>query len=185
MVTSVLNDTTAKMTGAIEALKRELAGIRTGRASPALVERLQVQYYGTPTPLNQLANISASEARLLVIQPWDKSSIVHIEKAILASELGLNPSNDGNVIRLNFPPLPEERRRELVKLAHRRVEEARVEIRNHRRDALNDLKERQQQKVVSEDEGKRGQEEIQKLTDRYIVEADRVGELKEKEILEV
>lgn len=174
-----------KMTKAIEVLKKDLAGIRTGRASPALVDRLTVEYYGVPTPLNQLANVSAPEPQLLVIQPWDKSMIAPIEKAILKSELGLTPTNDGRVIRLAIPRLSEERRRELVKVVRRRAEEGKVAIRNCRREAVEDLKELEKEKLISEDEMKRGQERIQKVTDHFIEEVDRIAANKEKEILEV
>lgn len=174
-----------KMGKAIEALRRDLVTIRTGRASPALVERLTVEYYGTPTPLNQVASISAPEARLLVIQPWDKSVMPLIEKAILKSDLGLNPSNDGRVIRLAIPQLSEERRRDLTKVVHRKVEETRVAIRNLRREGVDDLRDFEKEKLITEDDFKRGQERLQKLTDRYIEEAERVGLAKEKEIMEV
>lgn len=185
MVEDILNEAEDRMRKAVEALRRELTTIRTGRASPALVDRLMVEYYGTPTPLNQLANISTPEARLLVIQPWDRNAIQPIEKAILKSELGLTPSNDGRLIRLVIPQLTEERRRELVKVVRRKVEEGRVAVRNIRRDALEDLKEAEKEKLISEDDFKRAQERLQKLTDRYISETDRVGEVKEAEVMEV
>ena len=184
MLGDLLAETSAGMSDAIEALKRDLAGVRTGRASPALVERLQVPYYGTSTPLNQLATISTPEARLLVIQPWDKSAMSDIERAILASDLGLTPNNDGNVIRLNIPPLTEERRRDLVRLARRRVEEAKVEVRNRRRDAISDVRQFQQEKLFSQDEAKRGQDDLQDLTDSIIAQIDLVGDAKEQEIME-
>ncbi|MDA8219763.1 MAG: ribosome recycling factor [Dehalococcoidales bacterium] len=178
-------ETESKMRKTIDALKRDLVTIRTGRASPALVERLNVEYYGAPTPLNQLAGISAPEARLLVIQPWDQSVLPQIEKAILKSDLGLNPSNDGRVIRLVIPQLSEERRRDLVKVVHRKVEEARVALRNLRRDGVDELKDYEKEKLITEDDLKRGQDRFQKLTDRYVEEAERVGKAKEEEILEV
>lgn len=184
MLGDLLAESSAGMSDAIEALKRDLAGFRTGRASPALVERLQVPYYGTSTPLNQLATISTPEARLLVIQPWDKSAMSDIERAILASELGLTPNNDGNVIRLNIPSLTEERRRDLVRLARRRVEEAKVEVRNRRRDGISDVRQFQQEKLFSQDEAKRGEDELQVLTDSFIAQIDLVGDAKEQEIME-
>ncbi|WP_416210019.1 ribosome recycling factor, partial [Anaerolinea sp.] len=173
------------MKGAIQALEENLAGIRTGRASPALVERLQVEYYGVPTPLMQLASISAPEPRVLMIRPFDTSSLRLIEKAIMASDLGLTPNNDGKVIRLNIPPLTEERRRELVKVVHARLEESRIAVRNVRRDMVKDLRDFEKEKLISEDDLKKGEEELQKLTDRYIQEIDAIGQKKEKEIMEV
>ena len=174
-----------RMKGAIQALEEDLGGIRTGRASPALIERMQIEYYGTPTPLIQLATISVPEPRSLLIRPFDASSLKSIERAILASDLGLTPNNDGKSIRLNLPPLTEERRRELVKVVHNRVEEARVAARNVRRDSIRDLREFMQEKMISEDELKRGEDELQKITDQYIEEINVIGERKEKEILEV
>lgn len=184
-IAGTMTDTENKMRKAIEVLRRELVTIRTGRASPALVERLTIDYYGVPTPLNQLAGISAPEPRLLVIQPWDRNVLPLIEKAILKSDLGLNPTNDGRVIRLVIPQLSEERRRELVKVVHRKVEEGRVAVRNLRRDAVEEIKDFEKEKLITEDDLKRGQEQLQKLTDRYIAEAERVGHAKEQEILEV
>lgn len=184
-IESTAADSENKMRKAVDALRRELVTIRTGRASPALVERLSVEYYGVPTPLNQVASISAPEARLLVIQPWEKNVLPTIEKAILKSDLGLNPSSDGRVIRLVIPQLSEERRRELVKVVHKKVEEGRVAIRNLRRDAVEELKEFEKEKLITEDDLKWGHERMQKLTDRYIEEAERVGLAKEEEILEV
>ena len=184
-----INDTAAetesKMHKAVDALRRDLITIRTGRASPALVERITIDYYGVPTPLNQVASISAPEARLLVIQPWDRNTLPLVEKAILKSDLGLNPTNDGRVIRLVIPQLSEERRRDLVKVVHRKVEEGRVAIRNLRREGVDELKDLEKEKLITEDDLKRGQERLQKLTDRYIEEAERVGHSKEEEILEV
>lgn len=175
----------AHMKSAVQALEEDLAGIRTGRASPALVERLHVEYYGTPTPLIQLASISVPESRSLLIKPFDPSSLKAIERAILASDLGLTPNNDGKSIRLNLPPLTEERRRELVKVVHNRLEEARVAVRNIRRDSIKDLREFEQEKLISEDDLERGQEEFQKLTDKYVEEVNQVGLHKETEIMEV
>ncbi len=185
MIDDIIAETEEKMKKANEALKRELGNIRTGRASPGLIERLQVEYYGANTPLNQMASITAPEARLLVVQPWDKNAMGPIEKAIQKSELGLNPNNDGKVIRIAIPPLTEQRRKELVKIVKSKVEEGRVAIRNVRRDHMNDLKELVQEKLVSEDEDKRAHEKIQQLTDRYIHEAENIGSHKEQEILEV
>jgi ribosome recycling factor len=178
-------ETEAKMRKAVDALRRDLVTIRTGRASPQIVERLAVEYYGVPTPLNQVASISAPEARLLVIQPWDRNVLALIEKAILKSDLGLNPTNDGRIIRLVIPQLSEERRRDLVKVVHKKVEECRVAMRNLRRDAVDELKELEKEKLITEDDLKWGHERLQKLTDRYIEEAERVGSAKEEEILEV
>ncbi len=184
MVEDVLKEAEAKMQKAVEAARRELVTIRTGRASPALVERLPVEYYGQPTPLMQLSTITAPEPRLLVIQPFDPNAIPMIEKAILKSELGLNPSNDGRVIRIILPQLTEERRRELVRLVHRKTEEFRVAIRNIRREALEDLRELEKEKLISQDDHRRAQERLQKLTDRYIGLIDNLEREKEKEILE-
>lgn len=183
MIENVLKDTEAKMSKTIEILGRELATIRTGRASPALVESIKVDYYGVPTPINQLASISAPEARLLIVQPWDRTALGSVEKAILKSDLGLNPSSDGNVIRLAIPPLTEERRKELVKLVHRKVEESRVALRNLRRDALEHLRRSEKDKQFSKDELERAQEQLQKLTDRFVAEAGKKGEEKESELM--
>ncbi len=185
MVDDVLADVEKRMRASIEALKRDLANIRTGRASGALVENLQVDYYGAPTPLNQLASITAPEARLLVIAPWDKGSIGAIEKAVQKSELNLNPSNDGKVVRIPIPQLTEERRRDLTKLVRQRVEEDRIAIRNIRRDGINDVRELEHEKMVGADESKRAQERLQAITDRHIQEADQIGAQKEQEILTV
>ena len=175
----------AHMKSAIQALEEDLAGIRTGRASPALVERLHVEYYGMPTPLIQLASISVPEPRSLVIRPFDATSLKAIERAILSSDLGLMPNNDGKVIRLNLPPLTEERRRELVKVVHHRLEEARVAVRNIRRDSIKDLREFEQEKLISKDELEHGEEELQKLTDKYVEVINVVGLNKESDIMEV
>ncbi len=185
MAADILSDAEAKMHRAIDNLRKELAGIRTGRASPALVDRLTVEYYGVPTPLNQLANVSAPEARLLVIQPWERNMIPAIEKAILKSDLGLTPTNDGRLIRLAIPQLTEERRRELTKVVRRRAEESRVAIRNVRREAHDDLRELEKEKLISEDDAKRALERLQKITDAMIVEVDQTAQKKEEEILEV
>lgn len=180
----VLAQTEQRMKRAIEAEKRELVAIRTGRAAPALVEQIPVEAYGVPTPLIQLATITAPEPRLLVIQPWDKSLLKAVEKAILASDLGLTPANDGTVIRLPIPPLTDERRKELVKLVHKKVEDARVEIRTHRRHAADDLHKREKGEGVSADEMRRLLDQLQKLHDRSILQAEEVGGAKEREILE-
>lgn len=172
------------MRKSVEVLRHELATVRTGRASPAIVDRITVDYFGAATPINGLATISAPEPRLLTIQPWDRQSIGAIEKAIQRSDLGLNPTNDGTIIRLVIPQLNDERRRELVRLVQRRVEESRVAIRNCRRDALEDLRKEEREKALSEDELKRGQERLQKLTDQSIAQADEVGKSKEREIME-
>jgi ribosome recycling factor len=173
------------MRGAIQVLHDDLGAIRTGRASPALVEKLPIEYYGTPTPLMQLATIGVPEPRSLMIKPFDPSTIKIIEKAILSSDLGLNPNNDGKVIHLNLPPLTEERRRDLAKHVHHRLEESRVAIRNIRRDAHNDMRDFEKEKLISEDELARGEEDLQKLTDRYIEEVAEMGKKKEFEIMEV
>ncbi|MCX8060989.1 MAG: ribosome recycling factor [Anaerolineales bacterium] len=185
MLNDVYKEAEARMKGAIQSLEDDLSGIRTGRASPALIERLQVEYYGVSTPLVQLATISVPEPRMLLIRPFDSSSLKAIERAILASDLGLTPNNDGKTIRLILPPLTEERRRELVKVVHNRVEEARVAARNVRRDSIRDLRELQQEKLISEDELQKGEAELQKITDRYIEEINKIGERKEREIMEV
>ncbi len=185
MLNEIYKEAESRMKGAVQALEEDLAGIRTGRASPALVERLQIEYYGSPTPLVQLASIHVPEPRSLLIRPFDASTLKAIERAIIASDLGLNPNNDGKNIRLNLPPLTEERRRDLVKVVHHRTEEARVAIRNVRRDSIKDLHEFEQEKLISEDERERGEKELQKLTDRYIEEVNAVGLRKENEILEI
>ncbi|MCX6060541.1 MAG: ribosome recycling factor [Chloroflexi bacterium] len=181
----LLKDADSRMRGAIQSLSEDLAGVRTGRASPALVERLSVDYYGTPTHLIQLATISAPEPRSLMIKPFDLGSIKDIEKAIRASNLGLNPNSDGKVIHLNLPPLDEERRRELVKHMHHRLEEARVAVRNIRRDLHNDIRDYEKEKLITEDDLKRGEEDLQKLTDKFIEDIGKHGYNKELEIMEV
>ena len=185
MIKDVMDDAEIRMGKAIDALRRDLGSIRTGRASPSLVERLPVEYYGSSTPLNQLAGISVPEPRLLVIQPWDRGSMGAIEKAIMKSELGLNPSNDGQVIRLAIPPLTEQRRKDLIKVVHSRVEDGRVAVRNVRRDGIEHVKKLVQAKEASEDEQRRAQEQLQKLTDRYIAAIDERGKGKEAELSEV
>ena len=185
MVNDALADADGRMKGAVRALEDDLAWIRTGRASPALVERLPVEYYGTPTSLMQLATISAPEPRLLTIRPFDQGSIKDIERAIQASDLGLTPSNDGKLIRLSIPPLTEERRHDLVKIVHSRTEEARVAVRNVRRDVHNDLREFEREKLISKNELERAETGLQKLTDDYIEKVNRAAEKKEQEVLEV
>jgi ribosome recycling factor len=174
-----------KMQRAVEAMERDFAGIRTGRASTALVERITVEYYGTQTPLNQVASISTPDAHLIVIQPRDRSVLSAIEKAITKSDIGIMPNVDGTVVRLNVPPLTEERRREMVKHVRRRTEEGRVEVRNHRREAADRLKKALRDGELSEDEERRELENLQKLTDRYIEAIDARAERKEAEVLEV
>lgn len=173
-----------RMDKAVQALKRELGTLRAGRATPSLLDRVHVDYYGSPTPLNQLANINTPDSRTLMIQPWDKSSLSEIERAIQKSDLGLTPANDGSLIRLTIPPLTEERRVELVKLTKKFGEEAKVAIRNIRRDANDDIK-KLEKTDISEDESRRHQEDIQKTTDKFIAEVDKVLAAKEKEIMEV
>ena len=185
MIKDILKEAESRMNGAVQSLQSDLAVIRTGRASPALVERLSVVYYDTPTPLMQLASISVPEPRSIMIKPFDPSSLREVERAILASDLGLTPNNDGKSIHLNLPPLNEERRRDLVKVVHARVEESRVAVRNVRRDTQNDMRDFEKEKLVSEDELKRGEENLQKLTDRFIEDINKAGQEKEKEVMEV
>jgi ribosome recycling factor len=185
MIDELLDEIRQRMQKSVDVLHDDLMGIRTGRASPALVEKLPVEYYGTLTPLNQMASIAVPEPRLLVIRPWDPSALSSIERAILKSDLGLTPMNDGKLIRLSIPRLTEERRRELVKMVSRRVEEARVSVRNLRRDALQDLKDFEKEKMISEDDMFRGKEEVQELTDKFIVKIDEIGKHKEEEVMEI
>ncbi|EFH86479.1 ribosome recycling factor [Ktedonobacter racemifer] len=185
MTADLFDDAERRMKRAIDALKQDLGSIRTGRASASLLDRITVDYYGAPTPVNQVATISIPEARLIVIQPWDKKISADIEKAIQKSDLGINPNNDGQVIRLNIPPMNEERRKDLVKSLHKKLDEHKVAVRNVRRDVQDKLREREKKKEVSEDELKRSTEKLQKLTDRFIEEMDKVGKTKELEILEV
>jgi ribosome recycling factor len=178
-------DAERRMKKAVEALQRELQSIRTGRASPALVERLMVEYYGTPTPLLQIAGIHATDARTLTIQPWDKKALPDIEKAIQKSDIGINPTNEGAVIRLALPPLTEERRRDLVKQTHKKLDEAKVAVRNIRRDAHDHLCAQEKSKDITADDLKQETDRLQKLTDREIAELDQVGQAKEREIMEI
>ncbi|MBO3284339.1 ribosome recycling factor [Paenibacillus sp. FSL M8-0228] len=184
MPQSVKKSAEERMQKAIQALQRDLASLRAGRATPALLDRVQVEYYGTMTPVNQLANINTPDSRTLMIQPWDKSSLADIERAIQKSDLGLTPSNDGNTIRLSIPALTEERRTDLVKLTKKNGEEAKIAIRNIRRDANDDIK-KLEKSDISEDESRKHQEDIQKTTDKFIAEVDKVLAAKEKEIMEV
>ena len=185
MIKDILTDAEHRMRSAIQVLHDDLAAIRTGRASPGLVEKLSIEYYGSPTPLMQLASISVPEPRKLTIKPFDASTLKVIEKAIMSSDLGLNPNNDGKVIHLNLPPLNEERRRDLVKHVHHRLEEARIAVRNIRRDSHNDMRDFEKEKLITEDELERGEEELQKLTDRFVEEIAQHGKNKETEIMEV
>lgn len=185
MIKDALREATARMRSALQSLQDDLSGIRTGRATPALVERLSVEYYGAPTPLQQLATFSVPEPRQILIKPFDPASIKDIERAIQTSDLGLTPSNDGKSIRLTLPPLTLERREELVRVVNARVEEGRISIRNIRRDVIKDLREFEHEKLISEDDLKRGEDDVQKLTDEYIEKMDKVGDEKEEEILEV
>lgn len=185
MISEVLKDSEDRMRKGVEALKREYTTIRAGRANPNMLDKITVEYYGAPTPINQLANIAVPEPRILAIQPWDKTSLPMIEKAILKSDLGLNPSSDGVVIRLIIPQLTAERRTEIVKTVKKKAEEARVAIRNIRRDINDHLKKLEKDHTSSEDEVKRAQEDVQKMTDKCIKEIDNLADSKEKEIMEV
>jgi len=184
MVSDELQKIEEKMRASVSGLRKELTTLRTGRATPALIEHIRVDYAGVPTPINQIAGISVPEASLLIIQPWDKSNIRDIEKAILKSELGFNPTNDGNIIRISIPPLSEERRQELIRVVRKRVEERKVAVRNLRHGVMNDLKTMEKNKEISEDEHKRALSQLQQLTDVHIAEIDQVGRDKEKELLE-
>jgi ribosome recycling factor len=185
MIKDILREAAERMQAALDSLEEDLAAIRTGRASPALVERLAVDYYGTNTPMIQLASISVPEPRQLLIRPFDPASLKDIERAIMVSDLGLTPNNDGKVIRLSLPQLTEERRKELVKVLHNRMEETRVRIRNVRRDAMKDLREFEKEGLISEDDQERGEKELQDLTDKLNEKVEEIGEHKEKEIMEV
>ena len=185
MIKDLLKDAEHRMQGAIKNLSDDLAAIRTGRANPAIVEKLNVNYYDAPTPLMQLASISVPEPRSLTIKPFDAGTLKDIEKAILASDLGLTPNSDGKVIHLNLPPLTEERRRDLVKSVHGRLEEARVAIRNIRRDSHNDMRDFEKEKLISENDLHVGEETLQKITDKFIEDVSEVGRKKETEIMEV
>jgi ribosome recycling factor len=180
-----LQEAKRKMESAVEALRREFTGVRTGKATPALLDTVRVDAYGSHVPLNQVASVSAPEPRLLVVQPWDRAMITPIEKALQTSDLGLNPSNDGKVIRVPIPALTEERRKEYVRLLHKMTEEGRVAVRQARKDANDDIKRRQKDGDLSEDQGHREQEEVQKLTDRFIQQMDDLLKHKEAEVMEV
>ena len=184
-VQEVLSQTGARMNKSVDALKSDLSAIRTGRASPALIENLMVDYYGVPTPLNQMASISIPEARLLMIQPWDKQVLKEIEKGILKSDLGLVPNNDGNVIRISIPTLTEERRRELVRLVGRKIEEGHVAVRNIRRAGVDQVRQMERAGELSKDDSRRAQSQIQELTDSYVGQMDAIGQEKEAEVMEV
>ena len=185
VIKDLLKDAESHMQKSIHALTDDLLTVRTGRANPGLGEKLHVEYYGSPTPLQQLASISVPEPRQLMIKPFDKTTLKAIEKAIMASDLGLTPNNDGQAIRLNLPVLTEERRRDLVKHVHHRLEEARVALRNIRRDSMKDIKDFEAEKMISEDDRRHGEDEIQKLTDRFMAEIEKIGHNKEQEIMEV
>jgi ribosome recycling factor len=185
MVQEQIQDAKTRMHKAIESLKNELGSVRSGRASPGLVEHLRVDYYGTPTPLNQLATISTPDARLIVIQPYDRGAMGSVEKAILKSDLGLTPTNDGTVIRLSIPPLTEDRRRDLAKHVRKRVEEARVAVRNVRRDIHDQMRKLEHDHTISQDDLHRSETELQKLTDEQIKEIDRIGDDKEQDLMTV
>ena len=185
MINETLADAESRMAKSLEALHRDLNTIRTGRASPALLDRVTVEYYGTPTPLNQMSNISAPEARLLVIQPYDKGVIPDIERALQKSDIGITPSNDGIVIRLAIPQLTEDRRKQLVKQVHGQVEDAKVAIRNVRRDSMSDVREMMTSKMISEDDERRAEQRLDELTKKFVEEADKIGKTKEHEVLEV
>ncbi len=184
-IDDVLIDGEIRMEKALEVLGRDLNTLRTGRATPALLENVTVNYYDTPTPLNQIATVSAPEAQLIVIQPWDKGSIRDIEKSLQKSELGFNPNNDGNVIRLPIPPLTQERRRDLVKVLKRKVEDGKIAVRNVRRDVIEQLRAMEKNKQVSQDENRRAQDQIQKVTDSFVGKMDQVSTDKESEIMQV
>lgn len=185
MIDEVIADSEGRMKKAVEAVERELAAIRTGHAHVGLVDHVMVEYFGSNLPLNQMGTVSAPESRLITIQPWDRSAMSAIEKAIQKSDLGLTPSNDGQMIRLAIPPLTEQRRKDLIKVVHSRIEDGRVAVRNVRRDGIDHVKKLVQSKEASEDEQRRAQEQLQKLTDRYIAEIDERGKDKEAELLEV
>ncbi len=185
MVEQVLTEIDGKMQKAIDALARDLAAIRTGRASPALVEHIKVNYHGVLTPLNRIASITIPEAKMILIQPWDRNSIRAIEKAILTSDLSLNPTSNGTFIRIPIPALTEERRKELIKVVHKRLEEARVELRNFRRDGIEKLRQAEKNKEISQDQYTRAADQLQKLLDNFIYRVNSIGQEKEKEIMEV
>ena len=184
-IETAMRDAEHKMDQALTHMKDDLGGIRTGRAAPAVLNRVTVEYYGTPVPLNQLAGVTVPEPRLLQVQPFDKSAIGAIEKAIMTSDLGITPNNDGNVIRLAFPPLTEERRKDLVKQVHHRAEEGRVAVRNVRRHAKDEMEKLEHEGAISEDDLARAEKDLQKLTDRFVAEIDQIQGHKEQELMEV
>ena len=184
-VESVLADASHRMDGAIEALRRELNNLRTGRAAPSLLENVAVDYYGTPTPLKQLASISAPDARAILVQPWDRQALRDIERGLMKSDLGFNPSNDGNIITVPIPPLTQERRQEMVRLLKRKIEDGKVSVRNVRRDAQDTLRKMERDKALSQDENRRSQDQLQKATDAHTKGMDEIGAAKEAEILQV
>ncbi len=185
MIEQTLTEINGKMQKAVEALTRDLATIRTGRASPALVEHIKADYHGIPTPIIQMASISIPDAKMILIQPWDSSSIKSIERAILTSDLGLNPISDSRVLRIPIPPLTEERRKELTKAVHKRLEDARIALRNLRRDGIEKLRQSEKDKLISQDQCTRASEQLQKLTDNFVDKINNIGQTKEKEIMEV
>lgn len=185
MIKDILQDAEERMTKAMDALRRDLNTIRTGRAAPSLLDRISVEYYGAPTPLNQIAGISAPDARTLMIQPWDRGSLGAIEKAIMKSDVGLQPNNDGTVIRLNIPQLTEDRRKQFVKQVHGMIEDAKVAVRNIRRDSVQQTHKLAGDRQVSEDEERRGASQLDELSKRFTDEADKIGKAKEQELLEV
>ena len=182
---SVLGETERKMDSSITALKRELSAIRTGRATPALIENVPVDYYGVSTPLNQIASISTPDARAIMVQPWAKQALQEIEKSLIKSDMGFNPSNDGTIITVPIPPLTQERRQELVRLLKRKLEESKVSIRNVRRDGIDSLRKLERAKSISQDENRRTQEQLQKSTDSHVKMVDELGASKETEIMQV
>jgi ribosome recycling factor len=185
MIQDVIKDADGRMSKALDALRRDLTSVRTGRANPSILDRVMVEYYGTNSPINQVASISVPESRMLVIQPWDKGSIPAIEKAIMKSDLGVTPSNDGQVIRIALPQLTEERRKQMVKIVHQQTEDAKVSIRNVRRDAITNIKELMNEKMISENDERRGEHQVDELTKKFTDEAERIGKAKEAEVLEV
>jgi ribosome recycling factor len=185
MIQDVIKDADGRMSKALDALRRDLTSVRTGRANPSILDRVMVEYYGTNSPINQVASISVPESRMLVIQPWDKGSIPAIEKAIMKSDLGVTPSNDGQVIRIALPQLTEERRKQMVKIVHQQTEDAKVSIRNVRRDAITNIKELMNEKMISENDERRGEHQVDELTKKFTDEAEKIGKAKEAEVLEV
>ena len=181
----VLAETQRRMNGAVEAFRRDLNNLRTGRAAPALIENVMVDYYGVPTPLKQIASISAPDARAIMVQPWDKQALRDIERGLMKSEMGFNPSNDGNVVTVPIPPLTQERRQEMVRLLKRKIEEGKVSVRNIRRDGVESLRKMEREKSISQDQNRRSQEQIQKTTDSHIETIDEIGAAKEAEIMQV